>query len=225
VITINKLKLIKILLIIGAAAAVLVLAALLIVNGIVKHSAKPYIFTDTDTLPTDFDCILVLGCGVRNGSPSPMLEDRLKTALSLYDLSASPKILVSGDNGSRDYDEVSVMRDYLLAQDVPVEAIFMDHAGFSTYESAYRARDIFCADKVLIVTQSYHLYRAVYDARALGLDAYGYSADLRSYYGQAVREVREVLARAKDFVYSILKPLPTYRGEQSPISGAGNAEN
>ena len=220
VIFIKKLKL---LLIIAALALLLCILAPLAVNVIVRLSSKPYIITDASSAE-GFDCILVLGCGVVNDVPSPMLEDRLKTGISLYP-SAAPKLLMSGDNGSSDYDEVSVMRDYALGRDVAAEDIFMDHAGFSTYESMYRARDVFEVKKVLIVTQGYHLYRAVYDARALGLDAYGYAADLRQYYGQSFRDLREMLARVKDFAYCIIKPLPTYLGQSIPISGEGNAAN
>jgi vancomycin permeability regulator SanA len=101
----------------------------------------------------------------------------------------------------------------------------MDHAGFSTYESMYRAKEIFQAKKVIIVTQQYHLYRAIYIAESLGLEAYGVAADYRSYYGQTKRDIREVLARVKDFGTSILKPKPTYLGDAIPIWGDGNQTN
>ena len=101
----------------------------------------------------------------------------------------------------------------------------MDHAGFSTYETMYRARDIFCAKKVIIVTQQYHLYRAVYIARSLGIDAYGVSADYRAYAGGTAREIREVLARCKDAVTCVFRPEPTYLGDAIPIWGDGNLTN
>lgn len=111
------------------------------------------------------DAILVLGCGVRpDGSPSLMLRDRLETGLQLYEAGAAPKLLLSGDHGSIGYDEVNAMKDYVLERGVPSEDVFLDHAGFSTYESMYRARDVFQAQRVIIVSQRYHLYRAVYDA-------------------------------------------------------------
>jgi vancomycin permeability regulator SanA len=116
------------------------------------------------------------------------------------------------------------MKAYAEKAGVPSENIFEDHAGFSTYESMYRAKEIFKAKKILIVTQEYHLYRAVYDARALGLDAYGVVAEPSMHYGgQTYRDIREVLARNKDFIFSIFKPKPTYLGEAIPISGNGNA--
>ena len=217
---IKKLRLILILLL---AAAVVGFAALLTLNGIVKHRAKPYILDPDSYSGESFDCILILGCGVYGDRPSHMLSDRLDRGVQLFDLKLAPKLLLSGDNSRADYNEVAVMRDVAASKGVPLEAIFMDHAGFSTYESMYRARDIFDADRVLIVTQSYHLYRAVYDARALGLDAYGVDADLRAYAGQTFRDLREVLARVKDFAWCIFKPEPTYLGEKIPVSGTGNA--
>lgn len=173
----------------------------------------------------DFDCIIVLGAGVRNGSPSPMLQDRIDCGVALYLDGIAPKIIMSGDHGRKDYDEVNVMKAEAIEAGVPSEDVFMDHAGFSTYESIYRAKEIFGAKKVLIVTQKYHLFRALYIARELGVEAYGVSADVRSYRGAVYREVREVLARNKDFVKCIFKPESTYLGEAIPVSGDGNITN
>lgn len=174
----------------------------------------------------DVDCILILGCGVRaDGSPSLMLRDRLDMGLRLYEAGAAPKLLMSGDHSRTDYDEVNSMKNYAMAAGVPSEDVFMDHAGFSTYESMYRARDVFCAEKILIVSQGYHLYRAVYDARALGLEAYGVAAEDVRYAGQFVRDLREILARCKDFFYCLMQPEPTFLGEAIPVSGDGNLSN
>jgi len=213
-------KLFKIVLI----AALAVIMAVLIINGVVRHSAMPYVLEPSE-VDNDYDCILVLGCGVVGKTPSPMLQDRLLTGIALYEKGVSPKLLMSGDNSKIDYDEVNVMKNFAIDAGIDSENIFMDHAGLSTYESMYRAKEIFGAKKVLIVTQSYHLYRAVYDARALGLDAYGVASDLRGYAGQIFRDVREVMARVKDFAYCIIKPEPTYMGESIPISGDGNITN
>lgn len=209
---------------ITAAVVLIAVLGVLVLNGIVRHSAMPYIIKPEDA-ETDYDCILVLGCGVVGNTPSPMLEDRLLTGVALYEKGISSKLLMSGDNSKVDYDEVNVMKDFAKNAGVPSENIFMDHAGLSTYESMYRAKEIFGAKKVLIVTQSYHLYRAVYDARRLGLDAYGVSADLRTYAGQIFRDGREILARVKDFAYCIIKPEPTHLGEAIPISGDGDLTN
>lgn len=207
-----------------AIAAILAVFAVLVLNGIVRHRAMPYII-EAEDVGNQYDCILILGCGVVGKTPSPMLEDRLLTGIALYEKGAAPKLLMSGDNSKLDYDEVNVMKDFAINAGIESENIFMDHAGLSTYESMYRAKEIFGAKKVLIVTQGYHLYRAVYDARRLGLDAYGVAADLRTYRGQIFRDVREVFARVKDVAYCIIKPQPTFMGESIPISGDGNVTN
>ena len=175
---------------------------------------------------TDADCILVLGCGVReDGSPSLMLRDRLEKGIELYEAGTAPKLLMSGDHGRKDYDEVNLMKSYAMGKGVPSEDIFMDHAGFSTYDSMYRARDIFCAEKVIVVSQEYHLYRALYLAEKLGLEAYGVPAQNVNYRGQAYREFREMLARTKDLCTAVIQPEPKYLGEKISVSGNGDLTN
>ncbi len=154
-----------------------------------------------------------------------MLEDRLLEGIKLYQNNISDKIIMSGDHGRKEYDEVNVMKNYAIQRGVPSENIFMDHAGFSTYESIYRARDIFKARKVVIVTQKYHLYRALYIANQLGIEAYGVGEDPRQYVGKTYREMREILARNKDFIKCIFKPEPTYLGETIPVNGNGDITN
>ena len=174
---------------------------------------------------TDIDCVLVLGCQVKeNGRPSHMLEDRLKRGVSLYQ-SGMPKLLMSGDHGRETYNEVGTMKQYATDAGVPAEDVFMDHAGFSTYESLYRAKEVFGVKRLVIVTQKYHLYRALFIARALGMDAWGVHSDYRGYTGQSIREVREVLARVKDVGTSLLKPKPTYLGEPIDIRADANVTN
>ena len=197
------------------------------INGVVVNSAEDRILTPQEAAELEgVDCILVLGCLVKdNGVPSDMLHDRLRRGVELYDLGASGKLLMSGDHGRDGYDEVDAMKRYAVDAGVESADVFMDHAGFSTYESLYRARDVFCAKKVIIVTQEYHLYRALYIAEKLGLEAYGVSADYRSYTGQRSRDIREVLARIKDFGTSIFQPEPAYLGETIPVWGDGNLTN
>jgi vancomycin permeability regulator SanA len=192
-------------------------------NGLVTVSMKERIITpEIAATIEDADCILVLGCLVKsNGVPSDMLSDRLRRGVELYELNVAPKILMSGDHGRVDYDEVDAMKRYAVEAGIASSDVFMDHAGFSTYESLYRARDVFKAKKVIIVSQDYHLYRALFIAQSLGLDAYGVSSDYRNYAGQTGREIREVLARIKDIGYSLLQPKPTYLGPVIPISGNG----
>ncbi len=192
----------------------------------VKTKAKSNIMTEEQLQDTEnIDCILVLGAGVDNDKPKPMLKDRLDVAISLYKNNISDKLIMSGDHGTKEYDEVNIMKNYAIEQGVPSEDIFMDHAGFSTYESIYRAKDIFCAKKIIVVTQEYHLYRALYIAESFGLEVYGVCADPRRYAGETYREIRELLARNKDFLMCIFKPNPTYLGEIIPVSGNGDITN
>jgi len=192
------------------------------ISAYVKSAAGQYLIDEKAAADVKADCILVLGAGLRpDGSPNLMLRDRLDKGLALYFAGAAPKLLLSGDNGQEQYDEVNAMKQYVLDAGVPAEDIFLDHAGFSTYESMYRARDIFKAEQVIVITQKYHQYRAIYAARKLGVEAYGVSAVQKAYAGQSYREIREILARTKDFLKLVVQPEPTYLGEAIPISGSG----
>ena len=176
------------------------------------------------------DCIIVLGCKVQSdGSPSHMLNDRLEVGVDVYyglvENEKGSKLLMSGDHGTEEYNEVYTMKQFAIAEGVESSEIFMDHAGFSTYESIYRAKEIFGADKVIIVTQEYHLYRALHIADALGVEAYGVSADLRTYVGQLKFSAREILARNKDFITAIVKPEPTYLGDKISLDDSGDVTN
>ena len=197
------------------------------IDAYVVHSTSHRILSPEEAaLLEDVDCILVLGCGVKgDGTPSDMLEDRLRRSVELFQNGVAPKLLMSGDHGKVSYNEVWTMKQYAMEKGISSEAIFMDHAGFSTYESIYRARDIFQCKKIIIISQEYHLYRALYIANALGIEAYGVHADYRNYSGQASYDLREILARNKDFVTAIFKPLPTHLGDVIPISGDGNLTN
>lgn len=222
-----KKRIIKRILLLLLCLALLGGVTALSINGYVKTSTANQILTPEEAAElTDVDCILVLGCYVHDsGHPSDMLADRLRRGIELYQAGASPKLLMSGDHGQRDYNEVKAMKLEAMEEGIPSEDVFMDHAGFSTYESIFRARDIFAADKIIIVTQEYHLYRALHIANALGVEAYGVAADYHTYVGQAFRELREILARNKDFATSILKPAPTHLGEMIPVSGNGDLTN
>lgn len=205
---------------------IVMIVIVLVINFYVKLSTKKQIIVNKDDSKLkDVDCIIVLGAGVWGDKPSPMLEDRLLEAISLYENNTSSKIIMSGDHGREEYDEVNTMKNFAIEKGVPSENIFMDHAGFSSYESIYRAKEIFEAKKVVIVTQEYHLYRSLYVANKLGLEAYGVGADPRTYRGQAYRELREILARDKDFVKCIFKPKPTYLGDTIPVNGNGDVTN
>ena len=215
-------KIFKILIVIAIISIILVL----FINFYVVGIAKNKMIKDNDySLLKDVDCILILGAGIWGDKPSPMLQDRLDEGVKLYKEGIASKIIMSGDHGREEYDEVNIMKEYAIEQGVPSEDIFMDHAGFSTYESIYRAKEIFDADNIVIVTQEYHLYRALYIADKLNINAYGVNSDPRKYSGQTFRELREILARNKDFINCIIKPEPTYLGESIPVSGDGDITN
>lgn len=222
-----KKKVIRRLVAIVLCLCIMGITALTAINAGVKVSTEDQIITkEAAAQLQDVDCILVLGCLVKDdGTPSHMLQDRIKMGIELYNLGAAPKLLMTGDHGRVEYDEVAAMKQYAVDAGIASEDIFMDHAGFSTYESIYRAKEIFQAKKILIVTQEYHLYRALYIANRLGLEAYGVSVNYRNYVNQTQRDIREVLARVKDFGTCIFKPEPTYLGEAIPISGDGNLTN
>ncbi len=220
---INRKKLCAAVGITALAGAVCVLG----INGYVKHTAKDAFATAQQAADfEDADCIIVLGCLVReDGTPSDMLRDRLTGAVELYEIGAAPKILMSGDHGQDSYDEVNAMKQFAVDAGVPSEDVFMDHAGFSTYETMYRAKEIFGAEKVVVVTQKYHLYRAVYIAEQLGMEVCGVSSDYNRYYGQTMRDLREVLARCKDFAMCMIQPQPTFLGDAISLDGDGNVTN
>ena len=210
----------------GIIIIIIIAIIVLGINLYVRISTNKQIIKENDyTELSDVDCIIILGAGIWEDKPSPMLEDRLLEGIKLYQNSVSDKIIMSGDHGRREYDEVNIMKNYAIEKGIPSENIFMDHAGFSTYESIYRAKDIFEAKKIVIVTQKYHLYRALYIANQLGLEAYGVGADPRQYIGATYRELREILARDKDFIKCMFKPEPTYLGDTIPVSGNGDITN
>lgn len=174
---------------------------------------------------SDVDCVLILGAGLKNGGPSDMLQERLDKGINLYKENNDFVLLMSGDHARKDYDEVNVMKRYAVLNGVPTSKVYMDHAGLSTYDSVKRAKDIFGAKRVIIVTQGYHLSRALYIAASLGLEAYGIDATEKTYPGQSMREVREVLARNKDFVMSLVKPDASIMGSKISLDGDANKTN
>ena len=171
-----------------------------------------------------FDCILVPGALVYGTTPSAMLQDRLDAAVEWYEAGCSDRILVSGDHGRDGYDEVNAMRAYLEEAGIPPERIFLDHAGFDTYDTLLRARDVFQVRSALIATQRFHLLRALYIADRLGVEAIGVETDRRAYGRESWYRIREYFARCKAFLdCEVLHSQPTFLGEPIPISGSGLA--
>lgn len=191
-------------------------------NGIVVLSSKNRIINIDEVNNIDnVDAILVLGCKVNpDGTPSMMLTNRVEKGIELYEKTGI-KILLSGDHDTKGYDEVNTMKD-MVKDSIPKEDIFLDHAGLSTYDSIYRAKNIYGINKMIIVTQKYHLYRALYIASKLGIEAYGIEANNIPYrFINMKNEIREVLARDKDFIKLIFKPKSKYMGEPIDIHSSG----
>lgn len=199
---------------------VLVAAAAVLGGSVyVVWSARAEILSQEEAPPANLDCILVLGCGVHaDGTPTPMLRSRMTRAVELYQAGWADKLLLSGDNSRADYNEVATMKTLALEGGVPEEDIVLDHAGFSTYDSLYRAQDVFLVKRLVIVTQEYHLSRALYLADALGLEAWGVAAAPRNDAGQIMRDAREILARDKAILWAILRPEPKFLGDPIPLA-------
>lgn len=184
------------------AAFMLVALAVFIISGAIADSTSERVYGSADNIDEtqSFDCVLVLGAGLKaDGTPSHMLEDRIKVGADVFGKVNAGCILMSGDRSGDHYDEPAAMRKYAEGLGIDPSFIIVDNEGYSTYESIMRAKEIYGFDKIIVVTQEYHLYRALYIADKSGIDAEGIGADLRPYRGQTVRDVREILARAKDF--------------------------
>lgn len=206
----------------AGAIIIAAIAAFVIINLAVVGTAAKYVYSidDINSLPK-VDCVLVPGALVYdNDSLSAVLQDRVDYAIKIYEAGKADRLLFSGDHGRKDYDEVNAMMDYAVSKGVPKKDIFLDHAGFSTYESMYRARDVFMVKSLIVVSQEFHISRCVYIARGLGLDAYGVNSTARKYGNELSDNTRESLARVKDFFsVNIFHPKPTYLGDAIPIFG------
>jgi SanA protein len=184
-----------------------------------RQDTGKYVYTSVEHAP-QAEAAIVLGASVSGGEPSPILIARADTAIALYQAKKVSKILVTGDNGALDHDEVTPVRKYLIDAGVAAGDIFLDHAGFDTYSSMYRARDVFDVTSAIIVTQDFHLPRAVFIARALGLQAYGFPA--REDRGNFYNYIREIPASIKAAWDLLMHRVPEYLGPQIPITGDGS---
>ena len=164
---------------------------------------------------------LVLGASVYGKHLSDIYKDRLDATLILYNNQKIEKILVSGDHGTLNYDEVNTAKEYLLENGALQEDIFLDHAGFDTYDSMYRAKEIFGITDIVIISQNFHLGRALYIASNLDLKAQGFSADLHKYSDEDKNNLRESFARIKAFLDINFNSLPKFLGPEINIYGDG----
>jgi vancomycin permeability regulator SanA len=214
-------RIVRVVLLIFTSAVFLCTLTVAATNVIVISSVKDSIISEDEAVALGAsgnrpECIVALGAAVYNGKPSVMLRDRLDTSLALYRDGVADVLLFSGDNGTQEYNEVEAMKRYATengkAFGVTEDCIYLDYAGFSTYESMYRLKAVFEVENAVIVTQQYHLYRALYTAKKLGIEVHGVAAPPRN-DGQFKRDAREVLARTKDFFYVLFDVQPTYLGE------------
>ena len=203
-------------------ASLMLTLVMTVSSSMVKLTAEGIVATESLSPDADYDCILVLGAGVRDdGTPSDMLYDRVSVSTEVYTALGDTPILMSGDH-TGDYNEVGVMKSLATELGVPSEDIFLDHEGYSTYESLYRAKAVFGAKKIIIITQEYHLHRALYIARELGMEAMGVSADLRPYRLQGRYNAREHLARFKDFFTAAKGDYDGHLDPPVDLNGDGN---
>ena len=204
---------------IGIIFGILVLAVLL-TSLFITLKTESYISADINKVP-GAQVAMILGAAIlKNGGLSPILRERVDRAQTLYETGKVEKILVTGSNSTLEDNEVNPVRIYLLKNNIPGQDIFLDHAGFDTYSSMYRARDIFLADSMIVVSQSFHLPRAIFLARALGIKAYGLEADRGHYLWR--NYFREMFANVKAVFNLIFDREPKYLGEPVPLTGEGN---
>ncbi len=202
-----------------AVVGLLAIAAALIIGAFgMRLAMSPYMYTSLDSVP-HAKAALILGASVQRGLPSPILANRANAAIVLYKAGKVEKILVTGDDGQYDYDEVTPVRKYLVDAGIAEEDIFLDHAGFDTYSSMYRARDIFGVESMIVVTQDFHMPRSLFLARRLGITAYGYLAPHEGGYARTY--LREIPASLKAYLDLFTHRLPRFLGDQIPLSGSG----
>ena len=200
-------------------ASFVAISTVLLVNSYMLKFSEAYIFTQLTEAPEMYTAV-VLGARVySDGQLSSYLKDRVDGALALYEDGKTKKFLLSGDHGTKTYDEVNHMKAYLVEKGVPERDIFLDHAGFNTYNSMVRALKIFKVEECIVVSQDYHLPRAVFIARKNGIDAYGYAQSSSHLASSKFNKKREVLARFKSFGEVLLGLSPTYLGDEIPITG------
>ncbi len=198
---------------------IVVILLIFLININIVLNSKKHIYSDINKVP-EMQTGLVLGAYVYpNGVMSDMLKDRATTTLELYNAGKIKKILISGDHGTKIYDEVNVLKKYFLENNVRSEDIFLDHAGFDTYDSLYRAKEIFQVDSLIIITQNFHLPRAVYIGNKLDIKTIGFIADKHQYIAVELNYLREYIARIKAWINITLRSSPKYLGEVIPITG------
>jgi len=189
------------------------------INILMSSNSSKYMYADINKIPVCFTAIVPGALVSSSGYPSDFLQDRLDVALELYKRHKIMRFLLSGDHGHQNYDEVNNMKYYLLQRGVDISDIFLDHAGFDTYSTMVRAKKVFCVDRAIIISQEFHLPRALYIARHNGIEAYGIKADRREYSSMKRLKFRELIANIKALIEIVINKKPHFLGPEIPITG------
>jgi len=197
------------------------LVVVLVTNSNITAETEKLIFTEFKDVPKA-KVVIIFGAGINGDQPSRYLKDRLDAGILLYKNNKVDKILLSGDNGRDEYDELTVMKLYCQKNGVDTTKIYIDYAGFDSYSTMYRAKHIFRVDTAILVSQKYHLNRCIYLGDKLGIKSFGYSADRSIYPGYKYYAFREKLSVTKAVLDVIRNRKPKYLGEPVDINGASN---
>ena len=201
--------------------AVFGLIALVSVNYYVTSITKKHIYNSIRRFPKN-DVGIIFGAGINGDRPSKYLKDRLDAGILLYKAKRINKILLSGDNGRQEYDELTVVKNYCFRHGVDTAKIFIDYAGFDTYSTMYRAKHIFKIKRATLISQKYHLNRAIYIGQQLGIKPVGYSANKGEYKGYVYVTFREYLSIFKSFFDVLRNREPHFLGNPIDINGVSN---
>lgn len=187
-------------------------------NWKVAHDANPYLFSALEDVPQQ-KVGVVLGTSkqLKNGFPNQYFVNRIVATAQLFHKGKIEYIIVSGDNSTKDYNEPEDMKNALVEKGIPEDKIFLDYAGFRTFDSMIRAKEIFGQTTFVVISQKFHNQRAVYIARKNGIEAYAYNAEDVTQYGGVKTKVREYLARTNVFIDQVIGKSPKFLGEKITI--------
>lgn len=210
-------KIIKLLIYASLLGIIIVLG----INLLVKSQTDPVIFSREKDTPGS-KVAIIFGAGINNNKPSKYLKDRLDAGIELYKNNKIDKILLSGDNGSDEHDELTVMKLYCYQHGVDTNKIYLDYAGFDSYSTLYRSKYIFNIDTAILVSQKYHLNRCINIGNKLGVKSYGFAADKGTYQGYKYASFREYFALVKSTIDLMIGRKPHFLGEKININGPSN---
>ena len=202
-------------------ASLLGIIVILGINLLVKSQTDPVIFSKEKDTPGS-KVAIIFGAGINNNKPSKYLKDRLDAGIELYKNNKIDKILLSGDNGSDEHDELTVMKLYCYQHGVDTNKIYLDYAGFDSYSTLYRSKYIFNIDTAILVSQKYHLNRCINIGNKLGVKSYGFAADKGTYQGYKYASFREYFALVKSIIDLMIGRKPHFLGEKISINGPSN---